>query len=169
MDTIQETIRLAGFGRRKAMKKQIELFENSLLDGEKLLGVGASSPNPVEQIYVTNRRIIVHKIEGLFKNEKKEIPLSSISSINTTVKFINAEIKILASNNKASVEKLPIHIAEELKTLIDSLLHTASDKRTSVESSVDVVDQIKKLADLRDAGILTEEEFNAKKKQLLGI
>ena len=169
MDTIQETIRLAGFGRRKAMTKQIELFENSLLDGEKLLGVGASSPNPVEQIYVTNKRIIVHKIEGLFKNEKIEIPLSSISSINTTVKLINAEIEILASNNKASVEKLPVHIAQELKTLIDSLLHSASSKKDSTENTSDVADQIKKLADLRDAGILTEEEFNAKKKQLLGI
>ena len=169
MDTIQETIRLAGFGRRKAMKKQIELFENSLLDGEKLLGVGASSPNPVEQIYVTNKRIIVHKIEGLFKNERIEIPLSSISSINTTVKLINAEIKILASNNKASVEKLPVDIAQELKTLIDSLLHSASSKKEVAENTSDVADQIKKLADLRDAGILTEEEFNAKKQQLLGI
>ncbi|WP_346206779.1 DUF4429 domain-containing protein [Caldifermentibacillus hisashii] len=34
---------------------------------------------------------------------------------------------------------------------------------------VDIADQIKKLADLRDNGILTEEEFQAKKKQLLGI
>lgn len=169
MDTIQETIKLAGLGRRKAMRKQIELFENNLLDGEKLLGVGASSPNPVEQIYVTNKRIIVHKIKGIFKNEKLEIPLSSISSINTTVKLIHAEIKILASNNKASVEKLPIHIAEELKALIDSLLHSAGSQKNSAEASVDVADQIKKLADLRDAGILTEEEFNAKKKQLLGI
>ncbi|PEP46834.1 MULTISPECIES: DUF4429 domain-containing protein [Bacillus] len=33
----------------------------------------------------------------------------------------------------------------------------------------DVADQIKKLADLRDSGILTNEEFDAKKKQLLGI
>lgn len=33
----------------------------------------------------------------------------------------------------------------------------------------DVAGQIKKFADLRDSGILTEEEFNAKKKQLLGL
>lgn len=33
----------------------------------------------------------------------------------------------------------------------------------------DVADQIKRLADLRDSGILTNEEFDAKKKQLLGI
>lgn len=33
----------------------------------------------------------------------------------------------------------------------------------------EVVDQLKKLAELRDAGILTDEEFAAKKASLLGI
>ncbi len=33
----------------------------------------------------------------------------------------------------------------------------------------DVVDQLKKLGELRDAGILTDEEFAAKKASLLGI
>lgn len=33
----------------------------------------------------------------------------------------------------------------------------------------DVVDQLKKLAELRDAGILTDDEFAAKKAKILGI
>jgi hypothetical protein len=33
----------------------------------------------------------------------------------------------------------------------------------------DPVEQIKQLAELRDQGILTEEEFTAKKAQILGI
>lgn len=33
----------------------------------------------------------------------------------------------------------------------------------------DVVEQLTKLGDLRDAGILTEEEFAAKKAKMLGI
>lgn len=33
----------------------------------------------------------------------------------------------------------------------------------------DSIEQIKKLAELRDAGILTDAEFEAKKKQLLGL
>lgn len=38
-----------------------------------------------------------------------------------------------------------------------------------VEVTDDVVEQLKKLAELRDAGILTEDEFTAKKSKLLGI
>lgn len=41
---------------------------------------------------------------------------------------------------------------------------------TPVETNdVDVVEALKQFAELRDKGILTEEEFAAKKKQLLGL
>ena len=33
----------------------------------------------------------------------------------------------------------------------------------------DYLDELQKLASLRDAGILTDEEFNAKKAQILGL
>lgn len=122
LNTIEETIKLAGWGRRKAMRKQIELFEKELLEEEKLLGVATSKPNPTEQLYITNKRIIAHKIEGVFQNNKVEIPLSSINSINTNVKGLSSEIIIVTSNNTASVEKIPLHVAQEIKKLLDSLI-----------------------------------------------
>ncbi|MED3036089.1 hypothetical protein CBR56_24490 [Bacillus thuringiensis] len=122
LNTIEETIKLAGWGRRKAMRKQIELFEKELLEDEKLLGVATSKPNPTEQLYITNKRIIAHKIEGVFQNNKVESPLSSISSVNTNVKGLSVEIVIVTSNNTASVEKIPLHVAQEIKKLIDSLI-----------------------------------------------
>ncbi|GCF75661.1 hypothetical protein BC2926_32020 [Bacillus cereus] len=122
LNTIEETIKLAGWGRRKAMRKQIELFEKELLEEEKLLGVAASKPNPTEQLYITSKRIIAHKIEGVFQNKKVEIPLSSINSINTNVKGLSAEIVIVTSNNTATLEKIPLHVAQEIKKLLDSLI-----------------------------------------------
>jgi hypothetical protein len=123
VNTIEETVKFAGWGRRKAMQKQIDLFKNQLLTEENLLGVAASQPNPTEQIYVTDKRVIVHKIEGLTKNSRVEIPLKSISSINTNVQgFKGATIEVIASNNKATVEKIPVHVANEIKSLLDSLI-----------------------------------------------
>ncbi|PFN86752.1 hypothetical protein COJ67_16060 [Bacillus thuringiensis] len=122
LNTIEETIKLAGWGRRKAMRKQIELFEKELLEEEKLLGVAASKPNPTEQLYITSKRIIAHKIEGVFQNNKVEIPLSSINSINTNVKGLSAEIVIVTSNSTATLEKIPLHVAQEIKKLLDSLI-----------------------------------------------
>ncbi|MFS8651637.1 MAG: PH domain-containing protein [Caldibacillus sp.] len=122
MNTIEETIKLASFGRRKAMRKQIEMFKKELLEGEELLGVAASKPNPTEQLYITNKRIIAHKIQGIFQNDRKEIPLSSVSSINTSAKGLGAKIEIVTSNNSAVVENIPLHVAQEIKKLVDSLI-----------------------------------------------
>jgi hypothetical protein len=42
-------------------------------------------------------------------------------------------------------------------------------RKTSVPKTDSVADEIKKFADLKDQGILTQEEFDAKKKELLGL
>lgn len=169
MNTIEETIKLAGFGRKKAMKKQIEVFEKELLKGEQLLGVAASTPNTTEQLYITNKRVIAHRIEGVLKNNRIDIPITSISSINTILKGFGASIEIVASDNKATIEKTHIHVAQEIKRLIDSLILPSVTEQVAQASSDDVVNQIKMLAELHKSGVLTEEELNAKKKQLLGI
>ena len=45
----------------------------------------------------------------------------------------------------------------------------AAPAPTPAPSTDDSVEQLKKLAGLRDQGILTEDEFTAKKKQILGL
>ncbi len=45
----------------------------------------------------------------------------------------------------------------------------AAQAPATAPAADDTVEQIKKLAELRDQGILTEEEFSAKKKLILGI
>ena len=45
----------------------------------------------------------------------------------------------------------------------------AAPAPTPAPSTDDSVEQLKKLAELRDQGILTEDEFTAKKKQRWGL
>lgn len=40
---------------------------------------------------------------------------------------------------------------------------------TAVSAQADYIEELKKLAELKDAGIISEEDFAAKKKQLLGL
>jgi hypothetical protein len=46
--------------------------------------------------------------------------------------------------------------------------HLVPDIRQGI-SAPSAADEIRKLAELRDAGILTEQEFTAKKRQMLGL
>jgi len=50
------------------------------------------------------------------------------------------------------------------KKLIDE--HNNKSKKSP---SADYIEELKKIAELRDLGIITEEEFEAKKKELLGL
>lgn len=46
---------------------------------------------------------------------------------------------------------------------------TAAASAAQTVQQEDYVEQLKKLGELRDSGILTEDEFTAKKKQILGF
>ena len=52
---------------------------------------------------------------------------------------------------------------------INSIPTSINIVKQSSENNVDVAEQLKKLADLKDSGVLTEEEFNNQKAKLLSI
>lgn len=62
--------------------------------------------------------------------------------------------------------KKDLEQAKELKALIESLQNKESQPETSNTSDAD---ELIKFKELLDAGVITEEEFEAKKKQILGV
>ncbi len=64
-------------------------------------------------------------------------------------------------------EELWQHIPEKDYNYINTTQKRQDPDANDVRTKVSVADEILKLADLRDKGILSEEEFNKKKKQLL--
>ena len=68
---------------------------------------------------------------------------------------------------------MPAHIALEIKSGIENLkamAKTSSAPTGKVEKDMyDVADEIRELKELLEDRILTQDEFDAKKKQLLGI
>jgi hypothetical protein len=53
-----------------------------------------------------------------------------------------------------------------LRDMIDAAV--AAGNSSAPAATIDPMDQLRKLADLRDSGVVTEAEFQAKKRQLLG-
>jgi hypothetical protein len=61
---------------------------------------------------------------------------------------------------------------EAIRDHIEAIIsgqRSGMDATPSSPSAVDVADQLRKLASLRAEGILSEDEFQAKKKQLLDL
>ncbi len=132
------------------------------VDG-KYLGVNGKQ-NGV--LVLTPTRVLFYwkKMLGGYKSE--DYPLEKISSINSGKGMMTSNVKIHASGNSLEMDWIPKDDnADEFVKAVKAQM--TAYKPSTAQPVIDPADQIKKLADLRDAGILTEEEFSAKKKQLL--
>lgn len=97
----------------------------------------------------------------LSKNKTKEFGLEDISNVTTdrkTLKLIGTGIKFKITNLKN---------AEELKSVIMERKKILRDKPDNANAGN--ADELKKYKDLLDSGVISQEEFDAKKKQLLGL
>ncbi|SHN87466.1 hypothetical protein SAMN02745215_04901 [Desulfitobacterium chlororespirans DSM 11544] len=122
------------------MQMQIDLIASSFLNEEKLLAVGASIPNPTEQVYITNQRIIVHKIISSWKGTKTEIFLSDIKSVKIVTKLSQySKLEIVTTNDCILIERIPLDILQEIKRIIDELLNQRVQDDSSLEQAPDQI------------------------------
>ena len=76
--------------------------------------------------------------------------------------------------NDSNEYKYEIGFANEIMSLLTFIKANSTKKsckqfESAVDSATDKYDEIKKIKELLDAGIITQDEFNAKKKQLLDL
>lgn len=111
------------------------------------------------------------------------IPIKGVSSVTTEKDGLrNTKVKVITSGNTIDF-RVGHGDAEQIKQLLTSLvLGTHPEQQSGVSGQsglvmtsgtpptqpLDIADQIKKLAELKDAGVLSLEEFDAKKSELLG-
>lgn len=62
---------------------------------------------------------------------------------------------------------LPILIVTGILFAIRFIIRSAKEKPKQETGSEEVADELKKLAELHEQGVLTDEEFNEQKKKLL--
>ncbi len=92
--------------------------------------------------------------------------------IKITLKGVNAPILYLDFlNTRTKVNSITYKTSMEFVRSTSTLLQLIKDsnKDTPQVAAASVADEIAKFKDLAEKGIITQEEFDAKKKQLLGI
>ncbi len=102
-----------------------------------------------------------------------KMPIKKIDNIAAFKNFFFLYTgKALRIASTSGVIRIPYVLnADELVAFISEMIEKAkgNQKPTQLEKPQgDVADSLKKLAELRNAGIITEEEFNQKKSELLG-
>lgn len=151
----------------------IQLLEKQLYSSENVFIVvqGQHDDKPGVLAATDERVIFVGKM--FFSTIVKEVPYSKLSSISVDAGILTATIKLEFSGGKLEVSAIAKDVARELVEKVK--IHLAnreagnSQQVAPAPTQEDMFDKLKKLGELKEAGILTEEEFQEQKKKLLSM
>lgn len=103
-------------------------------------------------------------------NERVDLPLDSITAVGTSI-FSG----IAVTTASGAIKFALLENRDEMHNVISKLLIERQNKSISSTTTIKQeipqsnADELKKFKDLLDSGIISQEEFDAKKKQLLGL
>lgn len=129
-------------------------------------------------LIATDRRLVFYakKLGGY---DLESFPYRSISSFEQSKNMMGHAVTFFASGNRVHMKWIPIstdlaHFTSAVKQAMAPEPSAPVPDPTIVAAPApsrgggDVMTQLKQLGELRDAGIVTPEEFDAKKAELLG-
>ena len=117
------------------------------------------------ELVVTDKRVYGKVALG----KRVDLPLDSFSSVSLTMALWRG-LSVSTASGRITFYLLPS--PKEVHQIISQLLidrQNAVRSITKPESSSSQADELKKYKNLLDSGIITQEEFEAKKKQLLDL
>lgn len=170
----------AGFNKKWRLK-HFKIVEQQLKDDEEVLVAFIGIKNFVDianheenwAYAVTNKRIIIGQ-KGLIGEKVDVISLRDLNDISfrkglvfgvLIIDTIKEEFNVgLNKNSATSIHELVTNALMDLK----EEMHQSSQPVQQVKAN-DPYEEVKKLKELLDMGIITEEEFDLKKKNILGI
>jgi len=131
----------------------------------KMMGSGDDAQHNGALI-VTDRRIVFYR-KGVFGEVLESMPLASITSVEQKSFMGHRTLRLHTSHDDLEFKCLEKGPYQELVTAIEEgrIANFGENNRTPTRESP--ADTLKKLADLRDSGILSEAEFESKKRKLL--
>lgn len=114
------------------------------------------------QITVTDKRVYGKTIFG----RSVDLPIDSISAVGSGM--FN---KIVVATSSGKIKFLFIENSQAVREEILQLLMLRQDEKKAENTPISnsFTDELKKLKELLDSGIITQEEFDSKKRQLLGL
>lgn len=113
------------------------------------------------ELIVTDGKVVGKTLFG----KRVDLPISQISVAGTGI-FNRVSI----ATSSGSINFYGVTNQNEVfSTISELLMKRQEETKTTYKAPESPTDELKKLKDLLDSGIITQEEFDSKKKQLLGL
>lgn len=118
-------------------------------------------------IFIATERRLIFFSKRMFGFDLESFTYSKISSIELNKDFTGHTISFFASGNKIKMECINRGDIQKFVEYVCSSIGKKESSALGPSLAIDPIEQIKKLAELKDAGLLTDEEFTSKKQDLL--
>lgn len=154
-------------------RKEVRHLRNILRATEDVFELGQGQYGPKQGVVVlTSERLFFFEKSMMGSESLEEFPLASISSLSVNKKMTGEELKIFASGNQAQISSMMHGQADAMVRAFHAAKTAVSSNRGATTppdapAPTDPVEQLERLAALRDKGILTDDEFAAKKADIL--
>lgn len=164
----------------KALKKYSKVYDH-IEDSEEILALATGSfeskilgeESVRNGILVATSKKVIRFNKKLIGYEAEEISYNKISSVKSSDGLTGAKITVYTSGNdihlKFGMQPDSDILVKVIKEQMERISTPTEHVQTAVSQPSSDVERIKELKGLLDVGLLTQEEFEAKKKQILGI
>ncbi|GAB6431954.1 hypothetical protein bcgnr5390_03640 [Bacillus luti] len=167
-----------GFNEKWGVK-HFGILEKNLMQDEKVLmtfiGIHNSKSTTKHDgnfaYAITDKRIIFGQ-KSLMSETFKAVDFDRINDITFEKGLLFGTLTIYTPQEKFNVsldKGSATAINQNIHQVLDSLKNDSVEELTTTNATISVADELKKFKELLDMGVITEDEFNAKKKQLLNI
>jgi len=148
--------------------------------GGMIYGVGTAIGLVIHFLFINSQIItiteesIVYK-RGIFSISKNEVKHQDVRRVDSSQGLIQrlfsiGNVFIFTTGDMAEIQLRGYEEHEQIKNLISEqrkLYESKSSHSNNSVQNIDIPEQIKKLNSLKEDGLITEEEFENKKKDLL--
>lgn len=154
-----------------ALVSNVSIFENnsiSFANQNKVFGGAMQVKNVLNGIVVITDKRIIFCNSTLGTTNEKQIMIKDIQSIDEHISGLTktGELRIVGITETFAVKVLRKGLNEEIKKAIDKAKNFKSNSN-NIGSIASNADEIRKYKQLYEDGIITQEEFERKKQELL--
>ena len=119
------------------------------------------------ELYLESTGITI-KIPGLFKGETKQFDFNHIASVEIDTPLVGfSTISIFAGGTQMTATGFTKAEVKQIKEGIEKGKSSLKSESNTGRSSSSIADELKKLKDLADAGVITASEFEQQKNKIL--
>ncbi len=128
-------------------------------------GLDSKSANKAP-IIVTSKNVYIIKYSGVFGGiDCLLIPINKISSVSSS----GAILAKICINEGTVIYEIQNVDRNKAELIINSITLNQKENNTVISNQLSSADEIKKFKSLLDEGIISQSEFEKKKKELLGL